>query len=152
MTLKAVIGLGNTIENSILSALQTYNEEDYTEQKTFHHSDLQERYIENTDELECLCIIWYSARKIQQQEPEYKYIGSTGVDPNDPDWLTKWQQSQPSLIEPTKIQDVPDEWEELLASGRVGPYVPTDNTSEKSPDGSGSTEDENTTLDTGSEK
>lgn len=40
--------------------------------------------------------IWYETFTPvpREEESKFEYIGSTGVDPNDPDWLLKWQDQQ----------------------------------------------------------
>lgn len=174
MTLHAVMGKGNTLEEAITVALNTYNKEDDTVQKTFHHTDLKERWIPPQGELEFdneltieyLCIIWYTARRIQQQEPEYKYIGSEGINPNDPDWLKKWEliqegmyQEQPSLIKPLNVHPVEDTWTDEDTEWRLNTTEFGDETQwmgidtpVTSPEGSGLMKQENPHSDTDSEK
>lgn len=49
-------------------------------------------YIDQNNDPVYVTTIWYTelTQPIQRIQNEHEYIGSTSIDPNDPDWLQKW--------------------------------------------------------------
>jgi len=123
MSLKVIVGKADTMMDALAMALGKFNEEtdERREFKSSQHQIIMEATEDGTDfKDQHYFFICYIAHEIKQQEPDYKYIGSTEINPQDPDWLTKWQEQQnekigpyfpePSLIQPIRIEDVLEDW------------------------------------------
>jgi hypothetical protein len=80
--LRRVIGYGDDVEEASQSATNQYNS---IENRTvFHKADI---FPTTTGKI--VVIIWLTEEHLEQINPTFEYIGSRGIDPNDPDWREK---------------------------------------------------------------
>lgn len=87
--LKIIFGYGIDDEVAIGHALDEYNSVEG--RKTYHESKVRQL----TDG-SFRCEIWYTLTQDSYiaQQPKHEFIGSTDIDPNDPDWHAKWKALQ----------------------------------------------------------
>ncbi len=81
--LRVAIGKADNYEDSIIAAVEQYNEVEGS--KSFH--DRQTIMLPGI----FITTIFFTVREVTQQEPKHEFIGSEGIDPNDPNWREKWE-------------------------------------------------------------
>lgn len=86
--LNVIFGYGNSYTDAVLEAVKTYNNVDGL--KTFHAKDVHPVSVEQPNAPMYLCEIWFTLRTPVAEEPKHDYVGSTGIDPSDPEWRIKW--------------------------------------------------------------
>jgi hypothetical protein len=92
MPLRVAMGFGETREQSIYNAVTEYNRvEGY---KVFHKSDTGFEFDTPAENPEAMTgtfqtEIWFTTTAIDPPKPDFTYIGSVGIDPNDPEWKEK---------------------------------------------------------------
>lgn len=89
MTLKATVGIDTSYLGALVMALDDYNKDE--ERKQYH-----ETLVTNSDHNVTVTIMYSIIVPIQalQQAEKHEYVGSQGIDPNDPDWERKWKEAQ----------------------------------------------------------
>ena len=91
MTLKAAVGIDYAYIEALTLALNNYNQDDA--RKQFHKI-----LVTSTDATTTVTIVYSTAdptpEERKKEEEKFHYIGSTDIDPNDPDWMEKWKLSQ----------------------------------------------------------
>jgi len=80
--LRRVIGYGDDIEDASKSAVDQYNSID--NRTVFHKTD-----IFPTTTGKVVVILWFTEEHLEPINPVFEFIGSRGVNPNDPDWREK---------------------------------------------------------------
>lgn len=94
--LNVVFGLDRGYQSAIQAALNVYN--DIEGNKTYH-----ERHItsikQEDDSYMYMCEIWFTLRTPVQEEPKQEFIGSTNIDPSDPNWRDKWESRNTTFEE-----------------------------------------------------
>ena len=98
-TLRSVITYGSSVEDAVQAALNTYNAIDA--RKIYHRSDIREDLLILKEDrtYTARVIIWFTANTDDPIEPELPtFIGSRGIDPNDPDWREKLNQLQNTSV------------------------------------------------------
>lgn len=92
MTLKFVIGYSADIATAKERAVYFYNDVEGTKNIVAIESQVG---INELNEPAWFTTIWFNLYEpVQEQEQKFEYIGSTTIDPNDPDWEQKWKESQ----------------------------------------------------------
>lgn len=108
MTLKFVIGYSKDIFTAKERALYFYNEVEGRKKLEFIESQIGQNEIGDTA---WFTTIWYSELPAQPEskEPEekFEFIGSTGIDPTDPDWRIKWEQAHQPEDDTLAVQTTP---------------------------------------------
>lgn len=89
--LKAAVGIDYSYIGALELALNNFNA---VEGRKQYHETL----VKEDDATTCVTIMYSTIEPIAVEPlPEkFEYIGHTGIDPNDPEWQTKWQESQKS--------------------------------------------------------
>ena len=94
--LRAVMAYGRDLEDAVTAALNHYNEIDA--RKIFHKADVDDTITKTTEDgiiFHARVIIWFTANTDDPIEPDIPtFIGSQGIDPNDPDWREKIKHKQ----------------------------------------------------------
>ncbi len=116
------IAYGTSYENAVGEAVELYNQLDKA--KTFHSSE-----VDQPNELSeyWRCTIWFSTSDVtavekEAEEEKYYYIGSTDVDPNDPNWREKlYGDMNEPLPDTTTVQATPTVEFEVHHVGEVEP-------------------------------
>lgn len=92
--LKIIFGYGVDDETAIGNAIDEYNSVEG--RKTYHESKV--RQIQPNGVQQFRCEIWYtlnqSEAEKQTEAEKHLFIGSTDIDPNDPDWREKMTAKQ----------------------------------------------------------
>jgi len=94
MTLNIAVGYGNTIIIAKERAIAFY--ETVEGKKVFRAVESQQGY-DSANNQAFVTTIWFEIVPPvveQPQGPKYEFIGSTDIDPADPDWYAKWKALQ----------------------------------------------------------
>ncbi len=133
--LKVAQGLGANIIDAQERAIEEYNKVEG--QITYHEHEFIQLKDTETNADFWACCIWYTVRQTDKQRVEaaYDFIGSHGVNPNDPDWQEKLAAMQAfETAEETDIRETAEtDW--FLNTEEYTPVA--------SLEGSGATEIEN---------
>lgn len=86
--LRAVISNGTTLEEALITAVDLYNEIDL--RKVFHKADIVEDTASQYNRYQL--IIWFTVMEDTPVVEPPTFIGSRGIDPNDPNWREKLAQ------------------------------------------------------------
>lgn len=89
--LKIIFGYGTDDELAIGRAIDEYNSVEG--RKTYHDSKVRQ-LLDGSFR----CEIWYTLHQTEEQKKaeaeKHLFIGSTEIDPSDPDWRVKWEAQQ----------------------------------------------------------
>lgn len=95
--LKIIFGYGADDETAIGNAIDEYNSVEG--RKTYHESkvrQLQDNTLQSLHRYRCE--IWYTLTSTyeqkKEQEEKFEFIGSTDIDPYDPNWREQWEIQQ----------------------------------------------------------
>lgn len=105
--LKVILGKGDVLETAVVAAINKFNEPT-TEARYFHTAQVLTRLVTG-DEFQC--ILWYHTTEEQPINKEFRFIGSEGIDPNDPNWREKLEAFMKEDIQDTPVtsQEAPQE-------------------------------------------
>lgn len=87
--LNVILGHGADYLEAIQDAVTQYNAIDGM--KTWHHKESSFNKVTGSFMIE----VWFTLRQPITEPPvikTFEYIGSTNIDPNDPEWETKWKE------------------------------------------------------------
>lgn len=110
--LRIAIGYGNDHAESAAEAVKEYNAADG--RKTFHY--VEHMLEDDPNKLYAVTMIWFTQSDPTPAEAEaakqrYEFIGSTDIDPRDPNWKEKWEAQQDALKEQAEIlEDAETDW------------------------------------------
>ena len=86
--LQVILSYGNTYAEAITDAVSKYNS--FDGDKIFHDKSV---YLADIDVNGILykygCEIWFTLHTRVQIPEQFEFVGSHGVDPNDPNWREK---------------------------------------------------------------
>lgn len=106
MTLKAAMGIDYSYMGALQLALADYNA---VEGRKQYHETL----VKEDDSTTCVTIIYSTVENTVVEAPpeKFEYIGHTGIDPNDPEWESKWKEKQAAIgtdrpVEVINVEDI----------------------------------------------
>ena len=106
--LQVVYGVGTNINDAAKHAIEEYNK--IEARKTFRLRDYtQYEILDSPDNSYAFqCEIWFEIpdpTPEEQQAAKFEFVGSTEIDPSDPDWREKWQAQQQQVATMEHIVD-----------------------------------------------
>ena len=100
--LKIEFGVGDNLIDAAQRAVEKYNAIEGN--KTFHTKEYS--HYKSPENEVYQCEIWFTVHEPKtpvEQEEKHEFIGSTDIDPRDPDWHEKWKALQDASNEQAKL-------------------------------------------------